>query len=147
MVVVLWGCEASASPGETPRPSSVAEAETGTVRVEVSGLESTSGGVIAYLYGSKDDFPTEFSNAFRTRRIRELDGSRLTVRFKNVPHGTYAVVIVHDENGNGTLDRTMIGFPKEGVGASNTTKGRPKWDKAKFVVDGDTKTTVTMQYM
>ena len=51
----------------------------------------------------------------------------------NVPPGTYAVQAFHDANANLDLDRTFIGFPKEGVGFSNDAPmrfGPPTFDDA-----------------
>ena len=39
---------------------------------------------------------------------------------KDVPPGTYAVIAHHDINGNGEVDRTLLGVPKEGVGFSRS---------------------------
>ena len=56
------------------------------------------------------------------------------------PAGEYAVAIVHDENGNGRLDTSWLGIPKEGLGTSNNARGRlgpPKYRDAKFSVGAD----------
>jgi uncharacterized protein (DUF2141 family) len=47
---------------------------------------------------------------------------------------------VHDENGDGKLERNFLGVPKEGVGASNDARGRmgpPKWKDARFELKPD----------
>ncbi len=36
-----------------------------------------------------------------------------TFVFKDLQPGAYAVLVTHDENGNGTLDSNMIGMPVE----------------------------------
>jgi uncharacterized protein (DUF2141 family) len=36
----------------------------------------------------------------------------------NVPKGTWAVLVYQDENGNGELDRNLLGIPKENYGFS-----------------------------
>ena len=59
------------------------------------------------------------------------------VRIDGVPPGTYAAQAFHDENGNGKLDRTMLGLPKEAMGFSNNAPmrlGPPKFDVAAFTV-------------
>ena len=60
--------------------------------------------------------------------------------FPNVSPGSYAVVVYHDENGNGRLDRGFMGIPKDGVGVSNDAQrswGVPNYDLAKFVVEAE----------
>lgn len=41
---------------------------------------------------------------------------------------------MHDENGNGTLDKTVLGIPKEGYGFSNNPRlmRRARFDEAVF---------------
>lgn len=55
--------------------------------------------------------------------------------FKDLPHGTFAVSVLHDENGNGKMDKNFVGMPKEGYSASNNPKKKrraPTFDEAKF---------------
>ena len=56
-------------------------------------------------------------------------------RFQPVPAGTYAVAVVHDENGNQTLDSNILGVPAEGYGVSNNRTyalSEPRWDESRF---------------
>jgi len=59
--------------------------------------------------------------------------------------------VTHDANGNGKLDRNLLGMPTEGVGASNDARGvvgPPKFDAAKFTFDGGSLTlTITVRYL
>lgn len=48
--------------------------------------------------------------------------------------GTYALLVIHDENGNGKLDM-MLGMPREGFGFSNNPSMKPRaprWDEVRF---------------
>lgn len=69
-------------------------------------------------------------------------GSTATVHFKDLTPGTYAVQVMHDENGNGKLDTNFIGMPVEGYGFSNNPKvmRKPTWDEAKFELGADAAT-------
>lgn len=64
---------------------------------------------------------------------------RETYRFEEVPAGEYALVVYHDENENGRLDKNFIGIPKEPMGFSNRykPKGPPTFDRARFAVNAD----------
>jgi uncharacterized protein (DUF2141 family) len=42
--------------------------------------------------------------------------------FEDIPPGTYALAVIHDENMNGKLDTNWLGIPKEGYGFSNAVK-------------------------
>jgi uncharacterized protein (DUF2141 family) len=56
--------------------------------------------------------------------------------FKDLKPGSYAVMITHDENGNGKLDTNLMGMPLEGYGFSNNPQvmRKPTWDEARFEV-------------
>jgi uncharacterized protein (DUF2141 family) len=60
---------------------------------------------------------------------------RAVLWFRDVPEGTYAVNVFHDENSNERLDKGLFGIPKEGFGFSNDA-GRSKkalsFNEAKF---------------
>jgi uncharacterized protein (DUF2141 family) len=61
-----------------------------------------------------------------------------------VPKGTWAVLVYQDENGNGELDRNLIGIPKENYGFSRDAAskfGPPGFDEAAIQV-GDEATVV-----
>jgi uncharacterized protein (DUF2141 family) len=54
-----------------------------------------------------------------------------------VPKGTWAVLVYQDENGNGELDRNLIGIPKENYGFSRDAAskfGPPGFDDAAIEV-------------
>ena len=56
--------------------------------------------------------------------------------FKNVPAGSYAVLLTHDENDNGKLDTNLVGMPVEGYGFSNNPQvmRKPTFDEARVDV-------------
>ena len=61
----------------------------------------------------------------------------VVVRIEGVPPGTYAAQAFHDENGNGVLDRNILGIPEEAMGFSNDAPmrmGPPRFDAAAFAV-------------
>jgi len=65
----------------------------------------------------------------------------------NVPKGTWAVLAYQDENGNGELDRNLLGIPKENYGFSRDAAskfGPPGFDDAKIEV-GDEPTVAKIR--
>jgi uncharacterized protein (DUF2141 family) len=57
--------------------------------------------------------------------------------FSNLAPGTYAVAVVHDENGNGRLDKNLLGVPSEGYGVSHNRTyalSSSKWEESRFSV-------------
>lgn len=119
------------------------------VSVTVQGLEQGKGAVYLYLYTSDDGFPTDFDKAVRTLSA-QARGTEATAVFDNVPAGTYAIAVYHDENGNGEMDTNFLGIPSEGVGVSNNAKGffgPPSFSDAKFAVGASpVALTITMKY-
>ena len=64
-----------------------------------------------------------------------IDG-KVTVTFKNVPQGEYAIMVLHDENENNRMDFDEHRMPKEDYGVSNNDMsfGPPQFSSAKFKV-------------
>jgi len=64
-------------------------------------------------------------------------GSVVTVTFRDVAPGTYAIKAFHDVDANGKLDTNFMGIPKEPYGFSNDamgTFGPPTFQQASFAV-------------
>lgn len=72
-------------------------------------------------------------------RLLAPAGAVTNVRFDGVPAGRYALMVIHDENGNGTLDTNLVGMPVEGYGFSNNPRvmRKPTFDEAAFDVGTD----------
>jgi hypothetical protein len=70
--------------------------------------------------------------------------------FEDIPPGTYALALIHDENMNGKLDTNWLGVPTEGYGFSNDVKallGVPSFSAASFHYDGGTlDLTISLHY-
>lgn len=66
-------------------------------------------------------------------------GDTQVFTFKGLPPGRYAVMVTHDENGNGALDTNALGMPLEGYGFSNNPRvmRKPTWDEAAFDIGAD----------
>jgi uncharacterized protein (DUF2141 family) len=58
----------------------------------------------------------------------------------NLPSGTYAAVVLHDENENRKLDRSLFGLPKEQWGMSEDPRvhfSAPSFEQARFTLTQD----------
>lgn len=100
----------------------------------VEGLRSTKGNIIICLTRDPSHFPDcEGDPLSRHMTITAVDPAAV---FPSLPSGDYAVALIHDENGNGRLDK-MFGVPREGVGFSRNprlTFGPPRFAAAQFPV-------------
>ncbi len=104
-----------------------------TIEVEVTNFESNKGAAYIGLYNAENSF---LENEYKGK-IVEIKNKKAVLVFKDIPDGTYAVSVFHDEDNNGELTTNFLGIPKESYGASNNAKGvfgPPKWDNAKFEV-------------
>lgn len=140
-VIALAAMAAAAS------PSALAQNSGATVTINVSGFEHTRGTLIACLWTEKDGFPTCQKSDTARKATFDITGTRMTVRFRNVPAGSYAVSVQHDEDGNGKLKTNFLGMPREGVGISNNPGGIPRWSRSQFQVNSDTAINVTLRYL
>ncbi len=119
----------------------LAAQEPGGITVSVTGLKVT-GDLLLTLFDKSDGFPGDHQKA-RDRKQVKITASTMSVTFEKLPAGTYAIAVLHDENGNAVLDTKAFGIPKEGIAVSNNiTKffRAPTFDEAKITHDGKART-------
>lgn len=126
----------------------VTPAEANLIEIEVTDIRSDQGAIMASLLKANPDKGI----AEQVAGVREPARSgRLTLSFGDLGPGEYAIMLYHDENGNGELDKNAFGLPQEGYGFSNAAKasfGPPKFQDMKVVVEagGRTVTTARVSY-
>lgn len=116
----------------------LAPVEEDGISVRVVGLRSEQGQVLLALFEKEAGFPGKMDPSVRQMRAAIKEKVAVSV-FGKIGAGEYAVAVIHDENGDGVLERGIFGMPKEGVGASNNAKGfmgPPKFKDAKFRYSG-----------
>lgn len=118
--------------------------------VRIVNARNANGVVRVALFQSAAGFPGDASKALRTQPAR-IDPQTLTAQavFFGIPQGTYAVMVFHDENGNGKLDKNMVGVPKEGYAASNNPAKKmrpPTFDEAKESLSSDQTIEIRLLY-
>lgn len=126
------------------RSLSAQNADTGTLTVRVTGARNNKGKIGVTLFQNAQGFPDDTSKAFRQQSV-EIDSKTMSAQltFKDLPQGTYAVSVLHDENGNGKMDKNFVGIPKEGYGASNNPKKKrraPTFHESKFSLNSTEQT-------
>ena len=125
-------------------------ADDHTLTVNVSDLRNDQGVVQFALYNKDGSIPDkDYENYYKITTGEIINGAA-TATFSNIPSGSYAVNILHDENKDRQIDRGFI-FPSEGVGFSNFQsiglRNRPSFSKASFVVNGNRTVSVKVIYM
>ena len=122
-----------------------------TVTVKIAGFKGVEGLALVTLYDSEQSW-LKVPKAIQVVRAK-IAGGTMTIEFKEVKAGTYAVSVIHDENKNNELDMRWLPWPKpkEGVGVSNdpdNKAGPPKWEAAKFSVGPEGATVkATVKYV
>ena len=124
---------------------------TGTLTIRITGARNAKGKIGVTLFQDGQGFPDDTSKAIRQQSV-EIDPNTMSAQviFKDVPQGIFAVSVLHDENGNGKMDKNFVGIPKEGYGASNSPKKKrraPTFDEAKFSLNSAEQTIeITLIY-
>ena len=143
-------------------PALAQSSASGRINVLVVGLRNNNGKVSCALFKSADGFPDQVDKALQQTFV-EIQNQHAICEFNKVSPGEYAVSAYHDENSNGTMDRNVIGIPKEGggaadlgipkegVGESNDAIGHfgpPKFDDARFSYGGGAhELTIRLRYL
>lgn len=111
--------------------------EKSRLTLKVEGTLSENGKLRAALFDSPDGFPDSLQNG-QQMVSEKVTGDTSRLIFDAVPFGEYAVVVFHDENNNGILDKNSKGIPLEPIGVSNNAKmklGPPKFDRCAFEIN------------
>jgi len=110
--------------------------QSGIVKVTITGIENTDGNVVIGIYNSKSTFPV-FGKEMQGAKIKPTKTGSLNYTFENLPDGTYAIAVWHDENDNQEMDKNIFGAPKENYGFSKNifgTFGPPDYEEVLFEV-------------
>ncbi|MEM9724051.1 MAG: DUF2141 domain-containing protein [Pseudomonadota bacterium] len=128
-LTVGWG---SASAADRPHGllNTIAQPAPGELRVILEGLRSDAGRTICRIYPEGANFPRQGS----VERVdAAIANGRSACVFSGVAPGRYAVAIAHDEDGDGAVDRGLLGVPTEGFAFSQNARvrlGPPDFDEA-----------------
>lgn len=113
--------------------SSYLGAQDCKLKVKVNNLTVSEGKIAIGLFSNPESFPKRDSGVL---------GASLFIRdtlvehvFYNLKAGVYALAVYHDENSNGELDRSFLGWPVEDYVFSNFAEGSfgpPSFEDASF---------------
>ena len=120
--------------------------DNSSITVTIDAIENTKGRVVFMLFNQEEGFPREVDKAWKVGKIKP-QSSQATYTFSDVPYGTYAIAVFHDEDGDGAIDTNFIGLPQERVGATNmSSMGKPSFSKCQIVVEEPAK-TIPLQFI
>lgn len=101
--------------------------------IHIDDVKAAGGQLMISVYNSADSFLKKPLSAMRTA-AKATDNS---VTVKDLPPGDYAVVVFHDVNENGKMDKNILGIPTEDYGFSNNATGKmgpPSFELAKLTL-------------
>ena len=128
------GIAYSADEESLPQDVVVGETLAGTLIIRVAGLQSSEGSLRFVMFATEEDF---LKTAVRSG-IVEIQAEQGSWTVEDLPFGEYAVLVHHDIDGSGVMERHWYGKPREPTGTSNDAPARfgpPKFKKAKFLFE------------
>ena len=114
--------------------------------VIIPNVEHNKGYIDIKIYDSKDSFLKE-DEAVETVRKKVNEGI-VVVPLTKIHEGEIAIVIYHDEDGDGELKTGLFWRPKEGFAFSNNynPKGPPKFKKAAIMLEHGVPVEIELNY-
>lgn len=109
------------------------------IHVKILDIRNSTGTVACALFEGPEGFPAEFLNYATNLMMIKVRDTQARCNFLDIPPGTYALAVIHDENMDGKLETNWLGIPREGYGFSNDAKammGAPSFKAASFPYDG-----------
>lgn len=117
------------------------------VTVTVTGVRNAKGKIAALAFSNKEGFPDKPDKAL-AQAVADARKGTVTLTLKNLPADKLAITVLHDEDANGKLKRSIIGLPLEGVGMSGKPEGKlpPTFNDAVETFAKSGKATIPMKY-
>jgi uncharacterized protein (DUF2141 family) len=117
--------------------SNMVSAQAADLTVNITQIKSAKGKIMFALFSKADGFPDTHQKAFQLKEAPSVKGTT-SVTFENLPAGSYALAVFHDENSDGKLNTNMVGIPRESYGFSNNARSAfsaPSFKDASFKHD------------
>ena len=114
--------------------------------VIIPNVEHDKGYIDIKIYDSKDSFLKEDEAVEAVRK--KVNKGKVVVPLTKIHEGEIAIVIYHDEDGDGELKTGLFWRPKEGFAFSNNynPKGPPKFKKAAIMLEHGVPVEIELNY-
>lgn len=112
-----------------------------TVTVTIDNVLNDKGNIMVALHTADTFLKGE---GIKNAEVKATKGF-MTITFKDIEPGSYAIMVLHDTNENKRMDFQANGMPMENFGTSNNVMamGPPQFKDAKFeVTDEDVKLNI-----
>ena len=114
--------------------------------VIIPNVEHDRGYIDVKIYDSKDSFLKEGEAVEAVRK--RVNKGEVVVPLTKIHEGQIAIVVYHDEDGDGELKTGLFWRPKEGFAFSNnySPKGPPKFKKAAIILEHGVPVEIELNY-
>ena len=114
--------------------------------VIIPNVEHDRGYIDVKIYDSKDSFLKEDEAVEAVRK--KVNKGEVIVPLTKIHEGQVAIVVYHDEDGDGELKTGLFWRPKEGFAFSNnySPKGPPKFKKAAIILEHGVPVEIELNY-
>ena len=112
----------------------------------IPNVEHDKGYIDVKIYDSKDSFLKEDEAVEAVRK--KVNKGKVVVPLSKIHEGQIAIVVYHDEDGDGELKTGLFWRPKEGFAFSNnySPKGPPKFKKAAIILEHGVPVEIELNY-
>lgn len=122
-------------------------AQSPVLTIIVPKFNPVQGELQVSLFNTAGSFLVE-GKEFRIYRFK-VDEVADKFVINDLPKGDYSMVIYHDKNNNGEMDRSFLGIPKEGYAFSNNFKPKltgPKFEDCCIHLNADMAVSLELMY-
>ncbi len=113
---------------------SIMDISATTMRIQFTNVNAARGSIYVAVYDQADKF-LDVKAMCCQKIISVSERGTVEIALPELPAGVYAISCFHDINGNGKLDKNILGIPTEPYGFSNNARPTfraPNWEEAKF---------------
>ncbi len=118
------------------KPTISCQNQSGKLQLRFTQIMVSKGNIMFGLY----DRESAFMDTKQARLLKILPVTQtgsLELDLPDLPIGSYAISAYHDINGNGKLDKNLLGIPTEPYAFSNHARPKfraPNWEEAKIAL-------------
>ena len=93
------------------------------IEITITGISSCQGNVMLAVYDNESHFMhIEQAAVKEAINLASADCASTLLYKLDISYGQYAIVVYHDANSNGVLDKNLFGMPTEAWGVSNNAR-------------------------
>ena len=127
-----WHSRRDTAGGMRSNGAPATEPSGAVLTVTIEDVRNNKGDLVFGVFTQSEGFPNVQAKSvyWEVKPAGDKAASGAVTFTMRLPPGRYAAGVLHDENGNGDMDKGLGGIPLEGYGVTNNPK--PRLRKATF---------------